>query len=139
MSTNLQSPITYPTTTVGGKAYECRFSFAASRRLAAEKIDERFPLIPVTDETDAATKYLAGQTNITRTLITAACTFGVQAPDGKWQPIGMDWEQLQEAMATEEFTPMVAAINEAFRLAQRMAATAQAATQAKMEPGQQVQ
>ena len=133
MSTSLQSPVQYPAATYGGKLYTCRFSFGASRRVANEKLDERYPVVKVEENADAATKALAANINITRTLITAACTFGTETPEGSWIPMAapktsegyIDWVAMQETMAMQEMTGMVAAINEAYRLADEMAKKAQ--------------
>ncbi len=96
-------------------------------------MDARFPIVEVTPESDAAARQAASHVVVMRNLVLAACTLGTETPEGKWLPIAVDCMDdaalldLQEQMLPNEFNTLVAAINEANRLAQEAQKAAQTA------------
>ena len=138
--TLLQSPIQWPVTTVAGQQYQCKFSFAAARRIAATQIDVHFPMPQLTETSSEEERRAAAPTIIQRNLIIASCTLGREV-QGRWQTIGMDAAQIEEMLLPGEYATMVAAISEANRLAEeaQKKTAAQPAPPTTTEPSPSIQ
>lgn len=129
----LQSPIQWPVASICGRPYLCKFSFGSALRIGRANIDARYPPVQVNAEMDAAAVQAAQHTILMRNLIIAACTLGNETPEGTWAPIALDanndavLESLPDRMLPNEYNTLVAAINEANRLAQEAQTAAQSA------------
>lgn len=136
----LQSPIQWPVASIAGRPYQCKFSFGSALRIGRANIDARYPPVQIGAEMDAAAREAATHTILMRNLIIAACTLGNETADGRWEPIALDpandavLECLPDRMLPNEYNTLVAAINEANRLAQEAQTAAQSAPRIQ-EPG----